>query len=83
MLWSMNNRESAKQKRQQKFCPKTLKTIKSTLRVPVARSGWWKVHCFSLVVGYITESKNLSINKSKTNEMLLFTNVLCKKKYRP
>ena len=53
--------ETAKPKSQQKFCPKTLNTFKSTLRVPVARLGWGVVHCFSLVIGYIPASKNLSL----------------------
>ena len=57
------NNCARKLKRQQIFSGEENKLLKSTLRVPMAQSGWKVVHCFSLVIGYISASKILySIN---------------------
>ena len=65
----MNNFERKKREREQgnnnKFCEKKVFLVKSTLRVPVGQSGWKWYHSLTLILGYITVSRKLSICEVK------------------
>ena len=60
--------------RKRKVNKKLSNLLKSTLRVPVAQFGWKVVHCFSLVFGYITASKNLLICE---NQNMTYSSQMC------
>ena len=62
---SRKNRESAKNEKSTNFYWGVTNLVKSTLRVPVARSGWKTVHCSCLFFGYIVAPRNLSICESQ------------------
>ena len=62
-MYILNQRinKSAKPKTITSFSEELRNFLKSTLRVPVARSGCKVAHCFCLVIGHIIASTNSSI----------------------
>ena len=47
------------------FVRKKVFLVRSTLRVPVGQSGWKWYHSLTLILGYITVSRKLSICEVK------------------